>query len=296
MADGFPRRSGQEGQLSFRGRILESLRRGSTGDGAHEQSHQGASSTLAVSGRRTQEQGVSTQRPGRLPSVVTCETCRQTLSVRSAVQCSGCDSGTHAGCQTQGDILCFICTNHVTHLRRIARAFEQRIFRTWREDEWFQTVLESSRTGSALSETDNQALIVLQNYLLNSLRNELYVWEDPPLDPPPDPPQGAIPPPRTPTEEAGPSPSDLLGVPVQQTRRPPGLPTPRAEVNAPQELMQQEAAINQGQDTGGMEANAGVDQRAEGEDMGDVASNLLVGRSSSSADKTTRFTNSVCRS
>ena len=99
----------------------------STGDGAHEQSHQAANSTLGVSGRRTQEQEVSTQRPGRLPSVVTCETCRQTLPVRSAVQCSGCDSGTHVECQTQLDIgsrfhtmMCFICTNHVTHLLRIA--------------------------------------------------------------------------------------------------------------------------------------------------------------------------------
>ena len=156
------------------------------------------------------------------------------------------------GCQSQLDIgdrfhamMCFMCTNHVTHLLRIARAFEDRTFRTWREDEWLRTVLESNRTGSALSDTENQAVIELQDFLVNSLRKELYVWADPP--------PATVPPPVTPTEGAGLSPFSLLGGPVQHTSRPPGLPTPRAEINAPQEFMQQGAAVNSGQDTGGTE-------------------------------------------
>ena len=121
-------------------------------------------------------------------------------------------------------------------------------------------------------ETNNQALIVLQNYLLDSLRNELYVWEENPrVDPPPDFPRSASPPLRTPTEEAGPSPTGLLGVPVQQTMIQPGLPTPRADGSPPQPLTQQGNAVNQGQDARGLGTSAGACQCAQGGVRGDAA-------------------------
>ena len=150
--------------------------------------------------------------------VVTCETCRQAVSLEFAVTCCGCNQGTHAECHTQLVIgyrfymkMCFCCTNYVRHLLRVVRGFEQRSFHTWREDEWFRIVLSAYRTGSALMETNNQALIVLQICLMDSLRNELYVWEvNPRLNPPSEPPRSALPPLRTPTEDADPSPTGLL--------------------------------------------------------------------------------------
>ena len=127
---------------------------------------------------------------------------------------------------------------------------------------------------------------------MDSLRNELYVWEvNPRVDPPSEPPRSALPPLRTPTEEAGPSPTGLLGVPVQQTMTQPGLPTPRADVSSQQPLTQQGNAVNQGQNTGGLGINAGAGQCAQGGGRsdagvgGDAALSPLFGRGGARADR-----------
>ena len=104
MADGLPQRHVPGGQSSFARRFYDSMRRDtsnqeSTGDGAQERLHQ-ATGRIA-SGRRTQGQDVSPQRPGSSSPVVTCETCRQAVSLEFAVTCCGCNQGTHAECHTQ---------------------------------------------------------------------------------------------------------------------------------------------------------------------------------------------------
>ena len=104
MADGLPQRHSPGGQPSFARRFYESMRRDtphqeSIGDGAQEQLHQ-ATGRIA-SGRRTQGQEVSPQRPGSSSPIVTCETCRQAISLELAVKCSACKRGTHVECHTQ---------------------------------------------------------------------------------------------------------------------------------------------------------------------------------------------------
>ena len=197
MTDQAPRNSGQaRGEGAFQ-RTLESLRMSpgfnndleqqeSTGDGAREQPHQDARSTSAVSGRRTQEQGASTRRPGVIPPIIKCETCLQRLQGQHAVQRSGCGKGTHVECQSQlniGDrfhaMMCFMCTNQVSHWLRIVRAAESRTFRTWREDRWFRTIIESARNREVLVDTGNRILNELQNFLVTALQNDLDYWEDP---------------------------------------------------------------------------------------------------------------------
>ena len=168
MANQTPRNSGQaRGEGAFQ-RALESLRlspgfnnnmeqQESTGDGAREQPHQDARSTSAVSGRRTQEQGASTRRPGVIPPIIQCETCLQRLEGQHAVQCSGCGKGTHVGCQSQLDIgdrfhamMCFLCTHKVSHWLRIVGAAERRKFRAWSEDDWFQSLRDKVSYGFRL--------------------------------------------------------------------------------------------------------------------------------------------------
>ena len=184
MTNRTPRNSGQaRGEGAFQ-RTLESLRMSlgfhsdleqqeSTGDGAREQPHQdaGGISAAAVSSRRTQEQGASTRRPGGMPVILTCETCLQRLPAQEAVQCSGCGKGTHAECQSQlniGDsfhaMMCFMCTNQVSHWLRIVRAAESRTFRTWREDRWFRTIIESARNREVLVSTGNKNFMSFRTF------------------------------------------------------------------------------------------------------------------------------------
>ena len=145
------------------------------------------------------------------------------------------------------------------------------LFHTWREDEWFRTVLNAFHSASTMPETTNQSLIVLQNFMMDSLRNDLYVWEvHPRLNPTSEFPRRDVPPPRTPTDDAGPSPNGLLGVPVQQTMTQPGLPTPRADVSSQQPLTQQGNAVNQGQNMGGLGINIGAGHCAQGGGMSDA--------------------------
>ena len=160
MADGIPQRHSPGGQPSFARWIYETMRRDtpqqeSTGDGAQEQLHQATRRT--ASGRRTQGQGVSPQRPGSSSPVVTCETCRQAVSLEFAVTCCGCNQDAHAMCHSTLVIgerfhmkMCFCCTNHVRHLLRVSRGLGQRSFHTWREDEWFLIVLNAFRSASSM--------------------------------------------------------------------------------------------------------------------------------------------------
>ena len=139
----------QEGFFDFTRR--DASNQESTGDGAQERLHQATGRT--ASGRRTQGQYVSPQRPGTPSPEVTCETCKQAVSLEFAVTCCGCNQGTHTECHTTMVIgerfhmnMCFCCTNHVRHFLRVSRGFEQRSFHTWREDEWFRTVLNAYRS------------------------------------------------------------------------------------------------------------------------------------------------------
>jgi len=111
--------------------------------------------------------------------------------------------------------MCLCCTNHVEHLLRIVRASEDNSFRFWREEEWFRTILDAHFGESTVPETTNESLIMLQNFMLNALRDNLHVWQSHSL--------------RTPTAEADPSPTGLL-FPAPPRTVPPGLPTPIAEV------------------------------------------------------------------
>ena len=113
--------------------------------------------------------------------------------------------------------MCLCCTNHVKHLLRIVRASEDKSFRFWREEEWFRTILDAHFGESTVPETTNESLIMLQNFMLNALRDNLHVWQSHSL--------------RTPTAEADPSPTGLL-FPAPPRTVPPGLPTPNAEVGA----------------------------------------------------------------
>ena len=129
-----PRRSRRTRLGTFGEQILESMRTAPgiltrqepIGDDDHERPHQDAQSTSTVSGRRTWERGASTRRPRGVPVILMCETCQQQVSAEEAVRCSGCGKGTHDECQAQLDtgdrfhaMLCFMCTNRVTHLLRI---------------------------------------------------------------------------------------------------------------------------------------------------------------------------------
>ena len=126
--------------------------------------------------------------------------------------------------------MCMFCVKFLKHLLRISRAYEEQSFHTWREDEWFRTVLATNRTGATMPETTNKSLIVLQNYIWNSLQRDLYVWEER---------LGVIeisddarserPPIRTPTVDAEQSPIGQL-LPAPPTTVPPGLPTPNVAV------------------------------------------------------------------
>ena len=103
MADGLPQRFPQGGQSSFPRRLFDFSRRdasnqGSTGEGAQERLHQAIG--RIASGRRTQGQDVSPQRPGTPSPEVTCETCKQAVSLEFAVTCCGCNQDAHAGCHT----------------------------------------------------------------------------------------------------------------------------------------------------------------------------------------------------
>ena len=78
---------------------------GSTGEGARERPHQGArGSSAGVPSRRTRDRRASTRRLGGRPVVNKCETCQQILPAQEAIQCSGCNKGTHVECQSQLDI------------------------------------------------------------------------------------------------------------------------------------------------------------------------------------------------
>ena len=110
--------------------------------------------------------------------------------------------------------MCLCCTNHVKHLLRIVRAFEAKYFKSWREEEWFQTILDAHLGESTLPETTNESLITLQNFMLNALRDNLHVWQSHSM--------------RTPTADADPSPTGLL-LPAPPKPVPPGPPAPIAE-------------------------------------------------------------------
>ena len=132
-----------------------------------------------------------------------CETCRQQVQREVAETCRGCNQHTHSGChetltigETWNMQMCLCCTNHVKHLLRIVRASEDKSFRFWREEEWFRTVLDAHFGESIVPETTNDSLIMLQNFMLNALRDNLHVWQSHSL--------------RTPTAEADPSPTGLL--------------------------------------------------------------------------------------
>ena len=107
------------------------------------------------------------------PPIDECETCWQKLEPRQqTVQCSGCGKWIHEYCQEQLDIgmrfhamMCLMCTNKASHWLRIARAAESKTFRTWREDKWLRTVIDSVRYGFVLVETGNLTLNELQNFL-----------------------------------------------------------------------------------------------------------------------------------
>ena len=86
MSDQATRNSGQATGSSAFQSLLDTARlslgfntnlepRGPSGTGVRESPHQEARSTSAVSGRRSQEQGASTRRPGVIPPIVQCETC-----------------------------------------------------------------------------------------------------------------------------------------------------------------------------------------------------------------------------
>ena len=189
MADGLPQRFPQggqsSGQLSFPRRLFDFSRRdapnqGSTGDGAQERLHQATGRT--ASGRRTQGQSISPQRPGTPMPEAICETCKQAVPSECAVTCCGCNQDAHGMCHTTVVIekrfhmkMCFCCEIHVKHLLRVSRGYEERPFHTWREDEWFRTVLNAFRSASTMPETTNQSLNILQNFMMDSLRNDLYV-------------------------------------------------------------------------------------------------------------------------
>ena len=190
MADGLPQRFPQggqsSGQLSFPRRLFDFSRRdapdqGSTAEGTQERLHQATGRT--ASGRRTQGQSISPQRPGTPMPEAICETCKQAVSSELAVTCCGCNQDAHATCHSTLVIgerfhmkMCFCCTNHVRHLLRVSRGYEERSFHIWREDELFRTVLNAFRSASTMPVTKNQAFIVLQNFMMDSLRNDLYVW------------------------------------------------------------------------------------------------------------------------
>ena len=121
-------------------------------------------------GSANQGQSISPQHPGTPMPEATCETCKQAVSSEFAVMCCGCNQLGHAMCHSTLNIgerfymkMCFCCTNHVMHLLRVSRGFE-RSFHSWREDEWFRTVLNAFRSASTMLETMSQALIVLQNF------------------------------------------------------------------------------------------------------------------------------------
>ena len=125
-----------------------------------------------------------------------------------------------------------------------------------------------------------------RNFLVKALQNELDYWEDPP----------AV---VTPTEAPASPQFFLLGGPVQHTGGPPGLSTPRADADAPQEFVQQGAASSSRPAAGGtefyrldfgqnVEPNAGGDRQAPREDVGDGEMNLLEGRTCVRAERDAR--------
>ena len=116
-------------------------------------------------------------------------------------------------------MMCFTCTNKVSQWLRIVRAAEGRTFRTWREDKWLRTNIDSASNREVMSDTGNTILNELQNFLVTALQNDLDYWEDP---------QVVNEPPLVTPSEAAISPTlPLLGGPVQHTDGPPGLSTPR---------------------------------------------------------------------
>ena len=171
--------------------------------------------------------GTSPQRP--VPDAI-CETCRQAVPSEVAVTCCGCNQHAHARCHETLIIgerfhmqMCMCCTNFVKHLLRISRAYEERSFLVWREDEWFRIILDAHLTGSTVPETTNQSLIVLQNYMLRSLQNNLYVWETHPrVSETLEAARRERPSLRSPTVDADPSPIGQL-LPVPLMTLPPGF-------------------------------------------------------------------------
>ena len=130
--------------------------------------------------------------------------------------------------------------------------------------------------------TTNQALIVLQNFMMDSLRNDLYIWEvHPTQNLTSEFTRRDVPPPRTPTDDAGPSPIGQ-SLPAQPTTVPPGLPTPRADVGG------LNAGAGQGAHGGGRSGapaeHGGGRSDAPGEGR-DVAFGPLFGQSEARADR-----------
>ena len=158
--------------------------------------------------------------PSRSALNTVCETCQQPVDPVLANICRGCNQHAHLGChetltigETWNMQMCMCCTHHVKHVLRIVRAVEARHYSSWREEEWFQTILDVHLGVAILPETTNESLITLQNFMLNALRDNLHVWQSHSM--------------RTPTTDADPSPTGLP-VPAPPKPIPPEPPTPIA--------------------------------------------------------------------